>query len=104
MPTYEYECKHCGHNFELIQSMSAEPAKICPECGKEVKRLIGGGMGIFFKGSGFYATDSRSSSSAYKTDKKASETDKSDTKTEKSPATSDSKSAEKGKKSELAPK
>ncbi|MCL2266054.1 MAG: FmdB family transcriptional regulator [Treponema sp.] len=57
MPTYEYECKSCGHNFEIFQSMSDPPLKDCPECGKEVRRLIFGGTGVIFKGSGFYVTD-----------------------------------------------
>ena len=57
MPTYEYECKSCGHSFEVFQSMSDTPLKDCPECGKEVRRLIFGGAGVIFKGSGFYITD-----------------------------------------------
>jgi len=57
MPTYEYECKSCGHGFEVFQSMSEPPLKDCPECGKEVRRLIFGGTGVIFKGSGFYVTD-----------------------------------------------
>jgi len=57
MPTYGYECKSCGHTFDVFQSMSDEPVKICPECGKEVRRLINGGTGVIFKGSGFYVTD-----------------------------------------------
>jgi putative FmdB family regulatory protein len=57
MPTYEYECKICGYTFEQFQHMSDEPVKICPECGKEVRRLINGGGGVIFKGSGFYTTD-----------------------------------------------
>ena len=59
MPTYEYECKHCGHTFEKSQSIIAKPLEICPKCGKKIKRLIGSGGGIIFKGSGFYATDYR---------------------------------------------
>lgn len=59
MPTYEYECKSCGHLFEVSQSMTAKPLKKCPKCLKGVKRLIGAGAGIIFKGSGFYATDYR---------------------------------------------
>ena len=59
MPTYEYECTHCGHNFEAFQKMSDEPLKKCPKCDYKVKRLIGAGSGIIFKGSGFYATDYR---------------------------------------------
>jgi putative FmdB family regulatory protein len=62
MPTYDYECPHCGHAFELFQKMTDEPLKKCPKCKKEVKRLIGTGSGIIFKGSGFYATDYRKGS------------------------------------------
>ncbi len=57
MPTYEYECKKCNHRFEKFQSITAEPLKTCPECSGELKRLIGLGAGIIFKGSGFYCTD-----------------------------------------------
>jgi putative FmdB family regulatory protein len=57
MPTYEYECTSCGHNFEVFQAMSDEPLKTCAKCGKEVRRLILGGAGVIFKGSGFYVTD-----------------------------------------------
>ena len=57
MPTYDYECKDCHHAFEVFQSMSAKPLRKCPECGGKVKRLIGTGAGIIFKGSGFYETD-----------------------------------------------
>ncbi|MDR3275637.1 MAG: zinc ribbon domain-containing protein [Treponema sp.] len=59
MPTYEYECKTCGHHFELFQKMSDEPVKTCPRCSREVRRLINGGSGIIFKGSGFYVTDKK---------------------------------------------
>lgn len=59
MPTYDYECTSCKHRFEAVQSMSDDPLEECPECGKKIRRLIGGGMGIFFKGSGFYSTDNR---------------------------------------------
>jgi len=57
MPTYEYECKDCKEKFDISQSMSAEPLKVCPKCKGHLKRLIGKGSGIIFKGSGFYATD-----------------------------------------------
>jgi len=60
MPTYEYECKKCSHRFEVFQSMSDEPIKKCPECGKQVRRLVSGGAGVIFKGSGFYVTESKS--------------------------------------------
>src|SRR3954469_17211271 len=70
MPTYEYKCTACGHAFEQFQSMSAPPVKKCPQCGKaKVKRLLGTGAGIIFKGSGFYITDYRDSS--YKDKSKA---------------------------------
>ena len=60
MPTYEYECKSCAHTFEMFQSMSDEPVKICPKCGRDLRRLIFGGTGVIFKGSGFYVTDKNS--------------------------------------------
>ena len=60
MPTYEYKCSACGHTFEQFQSITADPIKRCPQCGKaKVKRLIGTGAGLIFKGSGFYITDYR---------------------------------------------
>lgn len=64
MPTYDYECKSCGYTFEYFQSMSDAPLDTCPKCGKEVRRLIGGGLGIIFKGSGFYVTDNKGASSS----------------------------------------
>ncbi len=71
MPTYEYECLKCKHAFEAFQSITASPLKKCPQCGKSVKRLISAGSGIIFKGSGFYATDYRSSSYKKTKDKEA---------------------------------
>ena len=59
MPTYEYECTACGHRFAVFQNMTDEPVETCPECASEVRRLISGGSGIVFKGSGFHATDYR---------------------------------------------
>ncbi len=76
MPTYEYLCQACGHEFELFQSMSAPVKRKCPDCGKlKLKRLIGIGSGVIFKGSGFYQTDYRSDSykKAAEAEKKASE-------------------------------
>lgn len=60
MPTYEYECKKCAHRFEKFQRMTEEPVKRCPQCKGAVRRLMGTGAGIIFKGSGFYQTDYRS--------------------------------------------
>jgi len=63
MPTYEYACPKCGHQFEQFQSMRDEPLKKCPKCGKSgLKRLVGGGAGLIFKGSGFYITDYKNKS------------------------------------------
>jgi putative FmdB family regulatory protein len=75
MPTYEYHCDACEHNFDEFQSMSEEPLKKCPECGrKKLRRVYGAGAAILFKGSGFYQTDYRSESykSAAKKDQEAS--------------------------------
>jgi putative FmdB family regulatory protein len=57
MPTYEYECDKCRKRFELFQSIKDDPIKKCPKCSGKAHRLIGGGSGIIFKGSGFYETD-----------------------------------------------
>ena len=57
MPTYDYRCLECGHPFEAFQSMTDKPLKKCPLCAGKVKRLIGTGAGVIFKGSGFYETD-----------------------------------------------
>lgn len=60
MPTYDYECDACGHTFDAFQNMSDAPLKKCPSCNKlKLRRLIGGGLGVIFKGSGFYVTDSK---------------------------------------------
>ncbi|MBU3758890.1 MAG: zinc ribbon domain-containing protein [Candidatus Omnitrophica bacterium] len=57
MPTYDYRCESCAHEFEHFQSMSSRPLSRCPECGKKLERLFGRGTGVIFKGSGFYQTD-----------------------------------------------
>lgn len=63
MPTYEYACASCEHHFEIFQSIVAEPLKRCPSCERDaLKRLIGAGAGIIFKGSGFYETDYKKAS------------------------------------------
>ena len=86
MPTYDYECDACGHRFELFQSISADPEKKCPECKKlKLRRLIGTGAAVMFKGSGFYQTDYRSES--YKKSASA------DSKTSSSGSSSDSSSS-----------
>lgn len=65
MPTYEYICKECGHTFEAFQEMKMDPLKTCPNCQKDaLKRKIGTGAGIIFKGSGFYCTDYKGKNSS----------------------------------------
>ena len=64
MPTYDYECTKCRHKFEAFQKMTDKPLSNCPECQSKIKRLIGAGSGIIFKGSGFYATDYRNQASS----------------------------------------
>lgn len=81
MPTYDYRCTACGVTFELFQSIKADPAKVCPKCGGEVKREIGPGAGFIFKGSGFYITD-------YARSKDYREKSKSESKSESKPAES----------------
>jgi putative FmdB family regulatory protein len=72
MPTYDYRCDHCDHEFELFQSMTDRVRRKCPECGQpKLQRLIGTGGAVIFKGSGFYQTDYRSDSY-----KKAADADK----------------------------
>ena len=96
MPTYDYMCEDCEHQFEQFQSITARPTRKCPECGKmKLRRLIGAGAGIIFKGSGFYQTDYRSES--YKEGKKSetkSSTDKDTTKKKDETKAKDSKSTD----------
>lgn len=90
MPTYDYACDLCDHRFEEFQSITAKPLKKCPACGKSaLKRLIGTGAGMIFKGSGFYITDYRSESY-----RKAADAEKPSA-AAKSESSSDSKPAEK---------
>jgi putative FmdB family regulatory protein len=96
MPTYEYICEDCGYEFEQFQTIKARPLRKCPQCGEaSLRRLIGVGAGIIFKGSGFYETDYRSESykRAAEKDKGGAkkETDKKETKAE----SKDTKSTEK---------
>jgi putative FmdB family regulatory protein len=62
MPTYEYECTKCKKTFKVFQRMSDKPFAACPHCKGKVRRLIGAGAGLIFKGSGFYSTDYRKGS------------------------------------------
>jgi putative FmdB family regulatory protein len=95
MPTYHYRCKSCAHEFDQFQKFAEEPLKFCPECGQDVRRVIQP-VGVVFKGSGWYITDSRSkgsdSNGAKSDEKPAEKTEaKSETKTESSSAPSESK-------------
>lgn len=89
MPTYEYVCRKCGHEFDAFQRMSDAPLKRCPKCKGAVQRKIGGGAGLLFKGSGFYITDYRSA--GYKSGAKADAAAPAST-----PAKSDTKKAAAG--------
>jgi putative FmdB family regulatory protein len=103
MPTYEYACEACDHRFEQFQSITEAPVRKCPECGRrKVQRLISGGAGFLFKGSGFYITDYRSENYK-KAEKKETEGAKSKTEGDKSKTDggknkSDAKSSSKKKK------
>ena len=94
MPTYDYECNACNHTFELFQSITASHIRKCPECGKlKIKRLIGAGSTIIFKGSGFYQTDYRSEEykSRQKAEKSSTTVDKKDSKAKKKETKKDAK-------------
>ena len=95
MPTYQYRCSDCGHEFEVIQSMKEDKLKTCPECGKDaLQRLIGSGSGLIFKGSGFYLTDYvKKDSGSPKPVSRASETKTTPSK-ESTPASKDSGKSE----------
>ena len=72
MPTYEYVCDDCSHEFEEFHSITAPPLDTCPKCKGAVRRLISSGNGLIFKGSGFYITDYKKSSTSTDTKKESS--------------------------------
>jgi putative FmdB family regulatory protein len=77
MPTYSYRCKSCEHHFEEWQKISDDPLVTCPSCGKNgLVRVIGGGAGLIFKGSGFYLTDYKKNSSTTKSEGTERKTEK----------------------------
>lgn len=84
MPTYDYQCKSCGHEMEVFHSMSATPTVDCPECDTSgMKKQLGTGAGIIFKGSGFYETDFKDKKGAKPGESKTG--DKKDASTDSSP-------------------
>ncbi len=88
MPTYEYNCSKCGYRFERLQSIKAPTLRKCPNCGRTtLRRLIGTGAGLIFKGSGFYATDYRSRDYKEAAKKDTPEKDKGEKKETVTPAT-----------------
>lgn len=76
MPTYDYKCENCDHMFEYFQAMSDLPLKKCPECNGKIRRLVSGGSGLIFKGSGFYLTDYAKKNSNDKKTEKPTKTEK----------------------------
>lgn len=102
MPTYQYQCAACKHDFEELQSMKDEPLTKCPKCKKKkLQRLIGTGAGLLFKGSGFYITDYRSDSYKSAANAEGGSTSKGESSTGKSESSSSSseKSGKTGKSS-----
>lgn len=97
MPTYEYVCRNCGHMFEIVQSMSDAPLTICDVCGGELRKVFTA-PSISFKGSGFYATDSRSKGGKHSEDKSSSEKSEKKDSSSKEPAKSGSSGGEGGSK------
>jgi putative FmdB family regulatory protein len=102
MPTYDYECDACGHEFELFQSITEAVKRKCPECGKpKLRRLFGTGAAVVFKGSGFYQTDYRSDSYKKAAEKDTKSSDNGGDKSSgDSSAKTEKKDAAKGKSSE----
>ena len=71
MPTYDYRCESCNNTFEYFQNMSDDPLNKCPDCNRKVRRLVSGGTGLIFKGSGFYLTDYAKDNTKQKEDTKS---------------------------------
>jgi len=79
MPTYEYQCKACGKHHDVVQKFGDDPLTECPSCGGPLRKVFGA-VGVVFKGSGFYKTDSRAAAKKSEKADKADKSDKSDTK------------------------
>ena len=100
MPTYTYQCDSCGHGFETVQRFADDPLTECPECGSPIRRVIQP-VGVVFKGSGWYITDSRPKSSGDGTDSSSRSSTASD-KSDKKDKSANSESAESSAKPEKA--
>ena len=98
MPTYEYACKACGEHLEVVQSFKDDPLKECPNCGGELRKVFAP-IGIAFKGSGFYKTDSRP---APKESKSSSSSSSSESKSDSKPAEKKSESSTKSSEAKTA--
>jgi putative FmdB family regulatory protein len=92
VPTYQYACTECGHAFEQFQSFSDDALTVCPECDGRLRKVFNA-VGVVFKGSGFYRTDSRSSGSSSSTTSSSSDSSSTTTKTESKPAATASASS-----------
>src|SRR5579864_2864336 len=100
MPTYEYRCKSCGEHLEIVQSFKDEPLSTCPGCGGDLRKVFGN-IGIAFKGSGFYKTDSRAAASSSKSS--GSDGSKAESKSESTSTSSSSSETKTETKSETKP-
>jgi len=92
MPTYEYQCKACGKHHDVVQKFGDDPLTECPSCGGPLRKVFGA-VGVVFKGSGFYKTDSRAAAKKSEKADKADKSDKSDKSDTKVAASSDSGSS-----------
>jgi putative FmdB family regulatory protein len=88
MPTYEYQCKSCGTHHDVVQKFGDDPLTECPSCGGPLRKVFGA-VGVVFKGSGFYKTDSRTASKKSEKSDKAEKTEKTEKSDAKVPAASD---------------
>jgi putative FmdB family regulatory protein len=96
MPTYDYRCNSCAKEFEVFQRITAEPGANCPKCGGPARRLVSGGTGLIFKGSGFYITDYKHKGAEGEKWTASQKSDSSPEKPDSASAKSDSASAKSG--------
>ena len=97
MPTYEYRCTVCENKFEVFQSIKDDPIDLCPECGGKAKKLLSAGIGLIFKGSGFYITDYKNNGNKSDKEEKMKKEKKKETVSSGKEDSSQSKSVEKSK-------